>query len=81
MPPLPLSLPETRAEPALWAVCSLFALQGSVAVGNPSQQCPAEPGHAALPASLSGDLETLVALLSSCSHQMSVCTSPRGAES
>lgn len=55
MPPLPLSLPETRAEPALWAVCSLFALQGSVAVGNPSQQCPAEPGHAAFPASLSGD--------------------------
>lgn len=54
MPPLPLSLPETRAEPALWAMCSLFALQGSVAVGNPSQQCPAEPGHAALPASLSG---------------------------
>lgn len=55
MPPLPLSLPETRAEPALWAMRSLFALQGPVGLGNPSQQCPAEPGRAALPASLSGD--------------------------
>lgn len=38
------------------------------------------PSLAMLP-SLHLFLETLVALLSSCSHQMSVCTSPRGAES
>lgn len=39
------------------------------------------PSLATLPSLHLFLVETLVALLSSCSHQTSVCTSPRGAES
>lgn len=35
MPPLPVSLPETAAEPAQWAMCSVLALQGSVCWETP----------------------------------------------
>jgi len=35
MPPLPVSLPETAAEPAQWAMRSVLALQGSVCWETP----------------------------------------------
>lgn len=35
MPPLPVSLPETAAEPAQWAMHSVLALQGSVCWETP----------------------------------------------